>query len=225
MNDSSYIVVMAWMMTRLGLNGNELLAYALIYSYSQDAQGCYFGSLSHTAERLNISRRAAVDVLNRLLDKGYITKSTVDIDGVTRCMYKAMVPADVDGGPRHQDRHPKRAQSPKVQKPTLDEVKEYCAERGNMVDAQRFFDFYEANGWCQGRGKPIRDWHAAVRTWERANNNYIQHINNGQRPDKESLLARRREEITREVATLDAGYCARRAVALETQRVPDATQP
>lgn len=221
MNDSSYIVVMAWMMTRLGLNGNELLAYALIYSYSQDAQGCYFGSLSHTAERLNISRRAAVDVLNRLIDKGYMTKSTVDIDGVTRCMYKAVVPADVEGGPRHQDRHPKRAQSPKVQKPTLDEVKAYCAERGNIVDAQRFFDFYEANGWCQGRGKPIRDWRACVRTWERMNNNYTH--GNGQRVDKESLLARRREEITREVATLDAEYCARRAGEMEAGRVPGKT--
>ena len=221
MNDSSYIVVMAWMMTRLGLNGNELLAYALIYSYSQDAQGCYFGSLSHTAERLNISRRAAVDVLNRLIDKGYITKSTVDIDGVTRCMYKAVVPADVEGGPRHQDRHPKRAQSPKVQKPTLDEVKEYCAERGNIVDAQRFFDFYEANGWCQGRGKPIRDWRACVRTWERMNSNYTH--GNGQRFDKEGLSARSREAIAREVAELDAGYCAQRAVAVEAERVPGTT--
>ena len=222
MNNSSYIVVMAWMMTRLGLNGNELLAYALIYSYSQDAQGCYFGSLSHTAERLNISRRAAVDVLNRLLDKGYITKSTLEVDGIARCMYKAVVPRDVEGGPPPAERHPKRKASPKLQRPTLDEVKEYCTERGNIVDAQRFFDFYEANGWCQGRGKPIRDWRAAVRTWERANNNYIQHINNGQRPDKESLLARRREEITREIADLDADYCTRRAVALEAKRVSDA---
>lgn len=223
MNNSSYIVVMAWMMTRLGLNGNELLAYALIYSYSQDAQGCYFGSLSHTAERLNISRRAAVDVLNRLLEKGHITKSSVEVDGVVRCMYKAVVPREVEGGPPPKEKHPARKASPKLQRPTLDEVKEYCAERGNIVDAQRFFDFYEANGWCQGRGKPIRDWRAAVRTWERANNNYIQHINNGQRPDKESLLARRREEITREVADLDAEYCARRAVALEAGRVPGET--
>lgn len=220
MSNSSYIVVMAWMMTRLGLNGNELLAYALIYSYSQDAQGCYFGSLSHTAERLNISRRAAVDVLNRLLDKGLITKSTLEVDGVARCMYKAVVPSEVEGGPPPKEKHPARKASPtKLQRPTLDEVKTYCAERGNIVDAQRFFDFYEANGWCQGRGKPIRDWRAAVRTWERTNNNYIQHINNGQRPDKESLLARRREEIAREVAVLDAEYCARRAGEVEAGRV------
>ena len=52
--------------------------------------------------------------------------------------------------------------------PTIDEIKAYCLERKNTVDAERFFDFYSANGWVQGRGKPIRDWKAAVRTWERA---------------------------------------------------------
>lgn len=219
MNNSSYIVVMAWMMTRLGLNGNELLAYALIYSYSQDAQGCYFGSLSHTAERLNISRRAAVDVLNRLLEKGHITKSSVEVDGVMRCMYKAVVPSEVEGGPPPKEKYPARKASPtKVQRPTLDEVKAYCAERGNIVDAQRFFDFYEANGWCQGRGKPIRDWRAAVRTWERGNNTYNT-LTNGQRADKESVLARRREELAREVHAIDAEYCARRAGEMEAGRV------
>ena len=50
--------------------------------------------------------------------------------------------------------------------PTLEEVAAYCRERGNKVDPQRFHDFYSANGWRQGRGKPIRDWRAAVRTWE-----------------------------------------------------------
>lgn len=53
------------------------------------------------------------------------------------------------------------------QKPTVEEVKTYCQERQNKVDAQHFVDHYEANGWLQGKGKPIRDWKAAVRTWER----------------------------------------------------------
>lgn len=50
--------------------------------------------------------------------------------------------------------------------PSVDDVRAYCAERGNHVDPQRFVDFYTANGWTQGRGKPIKDWRAAVRTWE-----------------------------------------------------------
>lgn len=50
--------------------------------------------------------------------------------------------------------------------PTVEEVRAYCQERRNAVDAQRFVDYYTANGWTQGRGKPIKDWRAAVRTWE-----------------------------------------------------------
>lgn len=51
-------------------------------------------------------------------------------------------------------------------KPTVDEVKEYCIERGNNIDAQQFCDFYEAKGWKVGN-QPMRDWKAAARTWER----------------------------------------------------------
>ena len=51
--------------------------------------------------------------------------------------------------------------------PTLEEVAAYCRERANGIDAQHFLDYYTANGWVQGKGKPIRDWKATVRTWER----------------------------------------------------------
>jgi hypothetical protein len=62
----------------------------------------------------------------------------------------------------------KGTQSPsRFAPPTLEEIREYCTERGNQVDPEKFHDFYAANGWVQGRGKPIRDWRAAVRTWER----------------------------------------------------------
>ena len=52
--------------------------------------------------------------------------------------------------------------------PTVGEVKVYCQERGSSVDPEKFVDFYSANGWKQGRNKPIVDWKAAVRTWERS---------------------------------------------------------
>ena len=51
-------------------------------------------------------------------------------------------------------------------KPTLEEVQSYCLERNNNVDAQRFIDYYTANGWKVGRN-PMKDWKATVRTWER----------------------------------------------------------
>jgi hypothetical protein len=49
--------------------------------------------------------------------------------------------------------------------PTQEEVSAYCRERGNKVDAQRFVDFYAAKGWKVGN-QPMKDWKAAVRTWE-----------------------------------------------------------
>ena len=50
-------------------------------------------------------------------------------------------------------------------KPTLDEVKAYCDERLNNIDPQQFIDFYESNGWRVG-SNPMKDWKAAIRTWE-----------------------------------------------------------
>jgi len=51
-------------------------------------------------------------------------------------------------------------------RPTLEEVVDYCKERGSKVDAQAWYDYYTANGWKVGKN-PMKDWQAAVRTWER----------------------------------------------------------
>ena len=51
-------------------------------------------------------------------------------------------------------------------KPTLAEVAAYCAQRKNKVDPEKFLDYYESNGWKVGRN-PMKDWKAAVRSWER----------------------------------------------------------
>ena len=50
-------------------------------------------------------------------------------------------------------------------KPSVEEVKAYCQERNNGVDAQKFIDFYESKGWMIGKNH-MKDWKAAVRTWE-----------------------------------------------------------
>ena len=50
--------------------------------------------------------------------------------------------------------------------PTLDDVLAYVRERGSDVDPQRFLDFYASKGWMIGKN-PMKDWKAAVRTWEK----------------------------------------------------------
>ena len=55
-------------------------------------------------------------------------------------------------------------------KPTLDEVKNYCIERNNNIDAEAFIAYYESKGWTVGSGK-MKKWKAAVITWEKKNFN------------------------------------------------------
>lgn len=49
--------------------------------------------------------------------------------------------------------------------PAVDEVRAYCQGRQNGIDPQRFVDYYTSNGWMVGKNK-MKDWKAAVRTWE-----------------------------------------------------------
>jgi hypothetical protein len=54
----------------------------------------------------------------------------------------------------------------KFKKPSIEEIEEYCQERENNVDSNKFFDHYESNGWMVGRNK-MKNWQASVRTWEK----------------------------------------------------------
>jgi len=55
-------------------------------------------------------------------------------------------------------------------KPTKIEIEVYCLERNNIIDAEAFLDFYESKDWMIGKNK-MKDWKAAVRTWERRSQN------------------------------------------------------
>ena len=50
-------------------------------------------------------------------------------------------------------------------KPTIQEIKDYCLERKNNVNAESFSNYYEARGW-KLKGIQMKDWKACVRTWE-----------------------------------------------------------
>ncbi len=54
-------------------------------------------------------------------------------------------------------------------KPTVEQIKKYCDERKNSVNPQYFFDYYESKGWLVGK-TPMKNWQAAIRTWERNEN-------------------------------------------------------
>lgn len=67
-----------------------------------------------------------------------------------------------------------RHRTPPMQRPTVWEVENFCRTQGlQLVDAQRFVDYYEANGWKVGRN-PMRSWQAAARNWQRRELQYQQ---------------------------------------------------
>ena len=53
-------------------------------------------------------------------------------------------------------------------KPTIEEIKNYCEERNNNINAETFYNFYESKGWYVGKNK-MKDWKACIRTWEQKN--------------------------------------------------------
>ena len=63
-----------------------------------------------------------------------------------------------------------KKKTPNFVPPDLEAVTNYCMERGNDIDPQTFIDFYESKGWMIGKNK-MKDWKAAVRTWERSGRN------------------------------------------------------
>lgn len=64
------------------------------------------------------------------------------------------------------DKQDKPARPRTFKPPSLEEVQEYCKSRQSSVNAERFMDYYTANGWKVGKNS-MKDWKAAVRNWER----------------------------------------------------------
>ena len=62
--------------------------------------------------------------------------------------------------------------------PSLEEIKAYCKERNSTVDPKRFFDYFDAGGWVDGKGNPVRNWKQKLITWET-------HSNTGQQVKKQ----------------------------------------
>ena len=189
----NYITIQGFMLTELKLKGNELIIYACIYGFSQAENQTFSGSLQYLADWTNSTKQGVMKNLKALEEKGYIGKKVYYINGVKFCSYYATkfntplnnvdegiqqsltggmqqslpnnIDLDIDSNNiNNSDREePKRK---RFVPPTLEEIKAYCVERKNGVDAQRFFDYYTSNGWLVGKNK-MKDWKAAVRTWER----------------------------------------------------------
>lgn len=87
MKSENYITIQGWMIKELGLSGNDLICYALIYGFSQDEESEFRGSLSYIAEWLGVTKQNARLIIKRLVKNGYIIKHDEVINKVKFCRY------------------------------------------------------------------------------------------------------------------------------------------
>ena len=86
-----YIVILPWMREDLDLKGNELLVYALIHGFSQEAQGGFFGSLDYVAKACGCTTKTVMNTLKELTERGLLRKRVVEENKVRLCQYTAIV--------------------------------------------------------------------------------------------------------------------------------------
>ena len=168
---------------RESFDGKEADVFAVINGFSQEGQGCFYGSLSLLSQFCGIrSKTTTQRILKNLVAKGAIVKTDELHNGVKFCTYKVnknwygMSKIDM-GSISIIDTNNKedininnnslsKRESSRFQKPSIDEIRQYCISRNNSVDPEQFFNFYESKGWTIGKS-PMKDWRAAVRTWEK----------------------------------------------------------
>ena len=184
--NENYVLIQGWMINELKLKGNELIVYAIIYGFTQIEGQLFNGSLQYLADWTNSTKQGVVKNLKSLIEKGLIKKNDKVINGVKFCEYYVTkfnrVCNKVEQGIQ-QSLIPPMQQSltnninidntnnninnnKRFKKPTIEDVKQYCLERNNNINAEQFIDYYEANGWKVGKN-PMKDWKATIRTWER----------------------------------------------------------
>ena len=82
----------------------------------------------------------------------------------SRTQAEAEAEADADAEKEAVNKADKPPTCHRFTPPTVDEVRAYCMGKGYTLDADRFVDYYTSNGWKVGKN-PMKDWKAAVRTW------------------------------------------------------------
>ena len=85
--DKNYIVIQSFMVSELGLKGNELLIYAIIFGFSQTTGQAFHGSLTYLESWTNSTRPTVIASLKSLVEKGLIEKEEQTINGVKYCSY------------------------------------------------------------------------------------------------------------------------------------------
>lgn len=100
----------------------------------------------------------------------------------------------------------KKRETKRFSKPTIEEIETYISENSYSISAKTFYDYYEANGWMVGRNK-MKDWKAAVRSWNSKEWNKASSANDG----KTTGTRRNSPTLDFENSESDSGKCGYRS--------------
>ena len=164
------------------LSWTEKIVLMEIDSFTAQGKDCFISD-DYIGSLVGCSPRTARTIVSKLIRLGYITRTRCD--GRKRYLCSAIF-AGQSGKTCRADRQNLpdtlleitkeiittkeesiKEEKTRFRKPSVEEVRAYCESRRNGIDPQHFVDYYEARGWTVGRS-PMKDWKAAVRTWERS---------------------------------------------------------
>ena len=177
---NGYTNIPDWMLS-LDLDAYETIILAVIYGFSQDGESTFAGSQNYLAKKAKCTRRKVAMALPKLVRMGLIVKIDRDVRGIKLCEYRVSptfigCECHSQGGYEYCSHNNIDKDNIDIsslykkgsgfKKPSLEEIRSYCISRGNKVDPEQFYDFYESNGWMVGKSH-MKNWMAAVRTWEK----------------------------------------------------------
>ena len=124
--------------------------------------------IPHFDRHLSASAKNRAETARSVAKSREKTQQTSSENVTDKALQKPLPEKRIEEKNTKTEEKKKRGAAPPFLPPTVDEVGRYCAERSNHVDAQKFVDFYSSKGWMIGPNK-MKDWRAAVRTWENRN--------------------------------------------------------
>jgi len=175
MKPNYYAVLISEVRYNQNLTPNAKLLYAEITALINMNGVCFAGN-SYFANLYGKTKTTVSKWISELVKEGYIEISFTYKEGSKEIDNRYI--RIIKGGIEEKDSTPLvkklKDNTTKVntnitysnKKPSIEEIKDYCLERNNGIDAEQFFDFYESKGWLVGKNK-MKNWQAAVRTWEK----------------------------------------------------------
>lgn len=163
------------------LKDKAKLLYGEITALCNEKGYCW-ATNEYFANLYGVSKTTISLLIKNLIEKGYINSQISYKEGTKEILYRYLsivndpikenlntpIKENLKDNNTYINNTINNTYNNKFIKPTIEDVKQYCLERNNNIDAENFVDYYNSNGWKVGKN-PMKDWKAAIRTWEKRN--------------------------------------------------------